>query len=467
MSNLIRNLPSVNELLEKPPLKSLVRRLSHNVVVSQVGRFLDGMRSQVQSAATAMQVPTPAELAQRIADWISTQQTEVRPVINATGILLHPELGGPPLASEAIQAAAAVAGSYASLEIDLASGESAPRMRAAQQQLTRLTGAEAAIIVSTHAGASLLSLAALAGGREVLVSRGQLVEIPGSHRLPEVIAASGAVLREVGTTNSTKTSDISAAIGEKSAAILHVQTGERLPLAELAALARSHKLTLIAELGNGALVDLSHLGVQGEATARAALEDGADIVLLSGDRLLGGPACGIIAGRKSLIQAIEKHPLLPALRADKATIAALAATLRLYQDQALAERSVPLLSLLATPIENLQNRAERIAPQIAATGLAQVEVVKSQARLTPADPPARSLASVALALQPANAAAADLAVALRSGKSSVVAIEEGDRVLLDLRTIMPGQDVQLVAACDDLATPKPPSRDTSNAPAID
>ncbi|HZN34433.1 MAG TPA: L-seryl-tRNA(Sec) selenium transferase [Pirellulaceae bacterium] len=459
MSSVLRSIPSVTELLDSPPLKSLVNRVSRNVVVSGVRQFLEDMRSQVQTAAAGVHVPTASELAQRIADWIATEELpSLRPVINATGILLHTGLGRAPLAEEAIAAIGEVSRGYASVELDLASGERSQRAVAVERQLTRLTGAEAAAVVNNNAGATLLTLAALATGREVIVSRGQLIEIGGSYRLPEVMTASGTVLREVGTTNKTRIGDYAAAIGEKTAALLRVHTSnyavvgftEETPLAELVALGRKHDLPVIDDIGSGALVDLSPYGVKGEPIAGESIRAGADLVLFSGDKLLGGPQCGIVAGRRNLVQQILKHPLTRALRVDKLTLAALAATLRLYEDPAHAERSVPLLTLLATPLENLRHRAERLAPQIQATGVAAVEVVTDRAYVGGGSLPNQSLATICLALTPATGTVDALAAALRRGTPAVVGrIQEG-RLLLDLRSVQPRDDTHLVAAVEAL-----------------
>lgn len=476
MSNVLRNLPTVNELLDRPPLKSLVRRLSHNVVVSQVGRFLDGMRSGVQSTATALHLPTPGDLAQRIADWISSQQrSDLRPVINATGFLLHPELGGAPMADDAVQAAAAIAGGYAALDFDLTHGEAAPRTKAIEHLLTRLTGAEAATVVNTQAAAAVLALAAVAAGREVLVARGQLVEVPGSHRFTDVIAASGAILREVGAANCTRREDYSAAIGERTAAVLHIHTthdsveGEKQQptVAELAEIARRHKLPLIDDMGDGSVVDLTQYGLTGAPIAGDSLRAGADLVLMGGDRLLGGPTCGLIVGRRDMLQRMENHPLSSPLRADKLTIAALAATLRCYQDPDLAERQVPLLSLLATPLENLRNRAERLAPQIAASGIVQVEALPCQAQLSAAHRSQPGISSYGVALTPLQGDVASLAAALRRAKTPVIARSEGQRLLLDLRSVLPRQDVELVAAFAELTPAGQPAAEEIGVPAID
>ena len=276
MSNVLRSIPSVNELLESPPLKSLVNRMSHNVVVSGVQRFLDDLRGQVRGA-TGINIPSGADLAERIADWIATsEQPPLRPVINATGILLHTGLGRAPLSDAAIAAVGAIAGGYASVELDLATGERSQRIAAVERQLTRLTGAEAAAVVNNNAGATVLTLATLAAGREVIVSRGQLIEIGGSFRLPDVMSASGAVLREVGTTNKTRAGDYAAAITGQTAAILRVHTSnykvvgftEEASLPDLVALGRRHNLPVIDDIGSGALVDLAKYGISGEPVAQ-------------------------------------------------------------------------------------------------------------------------------------------------------------------------------------------------------
>ncbi|MCI0360779.1 MAG: L-seryl-tRNA(Sec) selenium transferase [Planctomycetaceae bacterium] len=461
MSNVLRNIPSVRELLESPPLKSLVNRVSHNVVVGGVRRFLDDLRGQVQGT-TGINIPSASELAERIAQWIAvTEQQPLRPVINATGILLHTGLGRAPLSDAAIAAVDAIAAGYASVEVDLASGERSQRVVAVESLLTRLTGAEAAAVVNNNAGATVLTLAALAAGRKVIVSRGQLIEIGGSYRLPEVMSASGAVLREVGTTNKTRASDYAAAIGERTAAILRVHTSnykvvgfaEEAPLTDLVALGRRHNLPVIDDIGSGALIDLVPYGIRGEPVAGQSVAAGADLVLFSGDKLLGGPQCGIIVGRRTHIERIVKHPLMRALRVDKLTLAALAATLQAYRDPQLAERSIPVLSLLATPLENLRNRAERLSPQISATGVAIAEVIEDESYVGGGSVPSQTMKTICLALTSKSHQAAQLAAALRTGKPAVVGRIKDNRLLLDLRSVAPKFDVALVEAVQALARP--------------
>ena len=462
MSNVLRGIPSVNELLESPQLKSLVERVNHNAVVTGVRSFLDNLRGEVQTAAAGMNIPSRAELAERIAQWISRdQERPLRPTINATGILLHTGLGRAPLADAAVQALAEVASGYASVEIDLQTGERSQRVASVEKLLTRLTGAEAAAVANNNAGATLLTLAALAAGKEVLVSRGQLIEIGGSYRLPEVMSASGAVLREVGTTNKTRASDYSSAISERTGALMRVHTSnyvivgfsESASLAEMVSIGRRNQLPVIDDIGSGALIDFSRYGVTGEPMAAESIKAGADVVLFSGDKLLGGPQCGIIVGRRAAIDRIIKHPLMRAFRVDKLTLAALHATLQQYGDVETAERTIPLLSLLSTPLENLQNRAERLAPQMLATGAVSGAMpVQDVAYLGGGSVPTQQIPTWCIALSPVEGTSVDaLAASLRTGKIPVVGRIKNDRLLLDLRSVLPRQDMDLVLAVGSLA----------------
>jgi L-seryl-tRNA(Ser) seleniumtransferase len=462
--NPLRNIPSVSELLDAPPLKALVDRINRNAVVSAVRKVLDEMRTEVQTAAAEMTLPNVPDLAERIARRIMESETPLlRPVINATGILLHTGLGRSPLADEAVAEMTAVARDYASVELDLPTGRRSRRSLAVENLLKELTGAEAAIAVNNNAGATMLTLAALAAGREVIVSRGQLIEIGGSFRLPEVMAASGAVLREVGSTNKTHLSDYVGAIGEQTAALLLVHPSnfvvvgfaESVELPALVDLGRKHKLPVIHDIGSGALVDFSRFGFRGEPVARESIRAGADVVLFSGDKLLGGPQCGIIAGRKSLVEKIERHPLARALRVDKITLAALAATLRLYRDPEKARLAVPLLRLLTTSAENLKNRAERLAPQMAAlkTLVSSAEAISDVTYLGGGSIPTQQLPTWCVALRPASWPVDRLAAALRTGAPAVVGRVREDRLLLDLRSVFPRQDAEMLSALEALSKP--------------
>lgn len=470
MQNPLRSLPSVNELLESPPLKKMVDGVSRNVVVSGIRTFLTKMRNEVQHATADIRVPSPGELAERIAHWIRTEDdAPLRPVINATGILLHTGLGRAPLADAALQAVTDIAGGYASVEVDVATGDRSRRVRAVEKLLKELTGAEAVAVVNNNAAATLLTLAALAAGREVVVSRGQLIEIGGSFRLPEVMSASGARLREVGTTNKTRIGDYAAAINEDTAALMRVHPSnyvvvgftEQPTLAELVALGTRRRCPVIDDIGSGALIDFGKYGLSDEPIARDSIKAGADVVLFSGDKLVGGPQCGIIVGRREPIEKITTHPLMRAVRVDKITLAALAATLRLYRDAETLEQTLPLLSLLSTPIENLKNRAERLAPQLAAaTVIAEAVPKEDVAMLGGGSVPTQHLATWCIALTPAKGSVMALGASLRSASPAVFGRIQQDRLVLDLRSVMPRQDIHLVEAVNSLgasgdASPKP------------
>jgi L-seryl-tRNA(Ser) seleniumtransferase len=464
-TNLLRNLPSVNELLESPPLKGLVSRVSHNVVVTRVRSFLDDMRSEIQATAAEVKFPDIKDLAQRIAERIlEAEKPHLRPVINATGVLLHTGLGRAPLADEAIAEMTAVARDYASVEIELAGGQRSQRVLAVEGLLRELTGAEAALVVNNNAGATMLVLAALAAGHEVIVSRGQLIEIGGSYRLPEVMATSGAVLREVGTTNKTRLADYEQAIGDGTAALLLVHPSnfvvagfaESVSLADLVKLGRAKNLPVIHDIGSGALIDFAQFGFADEPMAQVSIKQGADLVLFSGDKLLGGPQCGVIVGRRELVEKVARHPFTRALRVDKLTLAALAATLRLYRDPQQAKLRIPLLQLLSTPLDNLRLRAERMAPQMAASpAIASANAVDDVTYLGGGAVPTQKLATWCIALTPAEMSVDRLAARLRTGQPSVVGRVRDDRLYLDLRTVFPRQDLDLVAAVRALSENAP------------
>ncbi len=461
--NPLRNIPSVNELLESPPLKGLVERLSHSVVVEGVRGFLDDLRGQMQGAAAEIAPASVSDLAERVARRImESQAPPLAPAINATGVLLHTGLGRAPLAEEAIEAIAAVARDYANLEIDLVSGRRSFRTVEVAGLLRELTGAEAAFVVNNNAGATMLALAALAQGREVIVSRGQLIEIGGSYRLPDVMAASGAVLREVGTTNKTRLDDYGRAIGESTAALMLVHPSnfvvagfaESVGLKELVGLGRRHGLPVIHDIGSGAMIDFAQFGFHGEPVAPESIHQGADLVLFSGDKLLGGPQCGILIGRREVVEKIRKHPMARALRVGKLTLAGLAATLRLYRDPAAAIRAIPLLHLLATSPENLKGRAERLGPRIAASAaVARAEPIADETFLGGGSLPTQRLPTWCVAVEPAGQSVDGLAAALRRSARPVVGRVQRDRLLLDLRSVPPRQDQALVGSFESLLTP--------------
>ena len=458
MANMLRGIPSVTELLAKPPLKGMVDTLSHNAVVDGIREFLGKMREELRER-TPDNLPQVGELAEKIADWLhGKQRSGLRPVINATGVLLHTGLGRAPLAKSACDAMQKVAQGYANLEVDLESGKRSHRLDFISKQLAKLTGADAALVVNNNAGATVVVLSALAAGREVIVSRGQLVEIGGSFRLPDVMQACGATLHDVGTTNKTRIDDYEQAINERTGALLRVHTSnfrvvgftDQPSLAELVALARRSELPLIDDIGSGALIDFARYGFPEEPVAAKSLKAGADLVLFSGDKLMGGPQCGIIAGRKSWIDKIKTHPLMRALRVDKMTLAALSSTLDLYVDPAQAEQEIPLLAALSTSVENLKLRADRLSLQMDALPHFHAEPMQGIAYLGGGSMPDQQLPTWAVKISHDKIKVDRLTQMLRTGEPSVFGRIQNDHLMLDLRSVPPSDDATLVTCLQAL-----------------
>ncbi len=454
MSATLRDIPAVNELLQEPVLVALTELHGQQVITDHTRQYLDELRAEIQLTPQTTTSLAKNDVASAIAERISRGEVaRLRPVINATGILLHTGLGRAPLPAAAIEAIQQIVSGYASVEIDLESGKRSQRVDAVEAQLRRLTGAEAAAVANNNAGATLLALAALAADREVIVSRGQLVEIGGSFRMPDVMEASGARLKEVGTTNKTHLKDYRRAINESTGALMRVHTSnyrivgfsKSVSLEELVELGREHGLPVIDDIGSGALHDYSQFGIDDEPLAAHSLAAGADVVLFSGDKLLGGPQCGILVGSREAIDKISQHPLMRALRVDKITLAALSATLKLYKDTSTALEHVPLLRLLATPLEVLENRAEEIASQLADVDqLEAAQPVADTSYLGGGSVPTREIDSWCVSLATTTISVDELAHKLRSGGVSVMGRVQQDRLLLDLRTVFPSQDAELV-----------------------
>lgn len=461
MENPLRNLPSVSQLLDSPHLKRLTQKLNHQVVVDGVRDFLGSLRERVTEKMEQTEIPGAHELAERIAEWMTTRRhSSLQPVINGTGVLLHTGLGRAPLAPAAIAAIQQVAGGYCSVELDLASGERGQRSSIIQQQLIDLTGCEAAAVANNNAAATMLALSSLARGKEVLVSRGQLVEIGGSYRLPEVMEQSGCILREVGTTNKTRLADYERAISANTGAILRVHPSnfrvvgftESTGLDELVQLARKHSLPLIDDPGSGALHDLSKFGLTGEPLIRDSVRAGADLVLFSGDKLLGGPQCGILVGKTRAIQQVLANPMMRAMRVGKLTLAALTATLDLHLQPDPAEAGLPLMVMLNTPLANLELRAGKLAALIAGTPrVGSAEKVPGEAVLGGGSIPGQTIPSWCVAIQPPAGQSVDrLAASLRDGNPAVLARIQDGTLLLDMRSILPAHDVALVNRFESL-----------------
>jgi L-seryl-tRNA(Ser) seleniumtransferase len=417
MAMRLRDLPSVERLLVDPRLADEPRPL----VLVAARAALEGARDEIRAGR---EVGDVVELV--LSRLESARRPSLRRVLNATGVIVHTNLGRAPLPSAALERVAEVGAGYSNLEYDVDEGTRGSRQSHLVSILQRLTGAEAALVVNNNAGAVLLALAALAEGRDVLVSRGELIEIGDGFRIPDVLARSGARLVEVGTTNRTRVADYERALGEETAAILRVHQSNfrvvgftELPrLEELAALAARSGFPLVDDLGSGALLDLGD-----EPTAQASLAAGADLVCFSGDKLLGGPQAGIVVGRTELVERLRRHPLQRALRADKLTLAALEGTVALYLDPERARREIPVLRMLDEPAEEVRARATRLAE------LVDGSVEETVARVGGGALPLAELPSFACAVEE------ELATPLRLGEPPVVGIVRDGRLLLDCRTL--------------------------------
>jgi L-seryl-tRNA(Ser) seleniumtransferase len=412
----LRDLPSVDELLRDERLAGEPREL----VVAAARAVLEQAREEIRAGRD------PGPVSERVAAELArARRPSLRRVLNATGVLVHTNLGRAPLAKAALARVAEVGAGYSNLEYDLAAGERGSRQDHLAELLSRLTGAEAALVVNNNAAAVLLALAALAEGRDVVVSRGELIEIGDGFRIPDVLARSGARLVEVGTTNRTSARDYERAIGPETAVLLRVHQSNfrvvgftELPrLEELAKVARAHELPLVDDLGSGALASVAD-----EPTPAESLRAGADLVCFSGDKLLGGPQAGVVVGRADLVELLRRHPLQRALRADKLTLAALEGTLALALDPSTHDE-IPVLRMLHEPLESVRTRAERLAELVGG------EVEDTVARVGGGALPLAELPSAACAVEES------LAEPLRLGEPPVIAVVRDGRTLLDCRTL--------------------------------
>jgi L-seryl-tRNA(Ser) seleniumtransferase len=454
--NPLRNLPSVNDVLASANVRSLSPDHAHELIVAAVRAELADLREQISQGNAVDGQCTVEAIAARVARRLDHElRPKLRTVLNATGIILHTNLGRSPLAEEAAKAAYEAAHGYLNLELDLDSGKRSSRQIAVREWICRLTGAESATAVNNNAAATVLVLRTVAAGKEVIISRGQLIEIGGSFRIPDIMGVSGAILREVGTTNITRLADYERAIGPNTGALLQVHSSnyrisgftKSAALADLTALGKKHGLPVIDDIGSGALLDFARFGFQGEPIARASVAAGADLVLFSGDKLLGGPQAGIIAGRKEWIQKIEKDPLMRAFRLDKMTLAALEATLRLYLHEERALRAVPVLRMLGTPLEELRQRAEKLAEQLRGlAGLAAVTTTEDVAYVGGGSLPDQAMKSWVVEIEASSVNDAELARRLRLGAPAVMARLRDGKLVLDVRTIFDHQETSLIEA---------------------
>ena len=449
----LRALPSVDRLVGSEPLRALAENVGADTVTHAARETIDAARGAILKGESDT-APDIDALAERVTTAINDLLgPRPRHVINAAGVIIHTNLGRAPLSRAAIEAMANVARGYSDLEYDLQAGERGSRHAHPERLLQFLTGAEAAIVVNNNASAVLLALAAIAGGQEVIVSRGEAVEIGGRFRIPDVLRQSGATLVEVGTTNRTYAADYAEAITDNTGALLRVHRSNFLVMgftstpdaAEIAEIAHARSVPLINDLGSGCLLDTSQFGLAPEPTVRDTLErEGADVAMFSGDKLLGGPQAGIAVGRKDLIDKMKSHPLARAVRIDKLDLAALTATLQAYARGA-ALGDVPVWRMISADVAALDQRALRWQEEIGGEGL---RVVEAETAVGGGSLPGGTLPTRALAIEPSRANADTLAAQLRkpAKHTAVIGRIEDDRLLLDPRTVLPEEDDELIAA---------------------
>ncbi|MHB8417253.1 MAG: L-seryl-tRNA(Sec) selenium transferase [Myxococcales bacterium] len=449
-NRLLRQLPSVDEVLSSESGRRLSAQVGPLVAARAARRAIAEARGRLLSGEQRIAAVGQAALEEALAE---EARPGLRRVINATGVVLHTNLGRAPLAAAAVERLREVAEHYTNLEFDVATGERGARGAALEALLCELTGAEAAVAVNNNAAAVLLALTALAGGREAIVSRGELVEIGGGFRIPDVMRQSGVRLVEVGTTNKTRLADYEGALSDQTALLVKVHRSnfalvgfcEEAQPAELARLGATRGVPLFDDLGSGCLADTAALGLPRERTAAEAVRDGAAVVTFSGDKLLGGPQAGIAVGRREAIERMRRHPLQRALRLDKLTAAALEGTLRLYRDGRAGE--IPALAMLSASQAELRRRAETLHAALAARGV-QTEIAKTAGQVGGGALPLAEPASWAVALAPGDDLEA-LAAQLRRGAPPVVGRLAEDRLLLDVRTVREDEIPELAAAIAD------------------
>jgi len=437
---LLRQIPKVDELMKQAQLQQLCETVPVQKVTEAVRQILDDLRSAILNGSID-ELPDVEELCSQVVTAANKKaEYSLKKVINATGIILHTNLGRACISDRAASAAREVAQSYSTLEYNLQAGRRGTRYSHVEELLCKLTGAESALVVNNNAAAVLLILSDMAQGGQVITSRGELVEIGGSFRVPDIMEACGAELKEVGTTNKTHLWDYDRAITEKTRALMKVHTSnyrivgfsETPTLPELVELGHSRGLPVIEDLGSGCLVDLQQFGIYGEPTVQDSVRAGVDVVSFSGDKLLGGPQAGIIVGKKAIVDKLKKHPLTRAMRVDKMTLAALEATLRSYDAGLMNE--IPTIAMLSATPALLRGKADALCALMTKAGIA-AEVVSTEGQVGGGSVPTQMLPSFAVAVQPAGVNLDQLETNLRLGSPAIIGRINHDRFLLDVRTL--------------------------------
>jgi L-seryl-tRNA(Ser) seleniumtransferase len=448
-SQLLRQIPKVDELLAAQEIKELLRIHPTEVVREGIRNGLERLRQDILHSKKAEDIEEEtfalSHLLPLFEEEIAKQVSpHLRRAINATGVVIHTNLGRSPLSERALRNLAEISQGYSNLEYDLSQGARGSRYCHVEEIILRLSGAEGGIVVNNNAGAVLLALNTLAAGREVIVSRGELVEIGGAFRIPDVMARSGATLREVGTTNRVHLRDYEEAINDNTGLLLKVHTSNyrvvgftaEISLEELVQLGTKHNLPVMNDLGSGCFIDLSAYGMEKEPTVQEAVKAGADVVTFSGDKLLGGPQAGIILGKKELIDVIKANPLNRALRIDKLTLAALESTLIAYLSEGEAIKEIPTLRMLTIPVALLRKRARRLQHLLEQeTQGALIEMIQATSQVGGGSLPLQDLPTWAVAVKPHKARVEALEAELRNQAPPIIARIIDDQLCLDLRTI--------------------------------
>jgi L-seryl-tRNA(Ser) seleniumtransferase len=459
-TRLLAALPSVDEVLKSPAGTAWLAVYRRPIVLQAVREVIAEKRDLIIGGRTP-DLASDTIAGEFLAKIRKLSAFSLVPVINATGIVIHTNLGRAPLSEEIIRHVVEVAGHYSTLEYDLQAGRRGKRHTHTARLLKEVTGAEDAFVVNNNAAAVFLSLNSLAQGREVIVSRGELVEIGGSFRVPDVMAASGAVLREVGTTNKTHLRDYAQAVNEDTALILKVHqsnyriTGfaQDVSIADLVSLGRERQLPVMFDLGSGSLLDLRQYGIPDEPSVQAVVKEGVDIVTFSGDKLLGGPQGGIIAGKRRLVERLQKNPLARALRVDKMTIAAFEATLQEYLDPEAAVRRVPVLNLLFQPRDEIRARAKRMAAALRRRITnAKIAVEEGVSKAGGGALPEIEFPTSLVTIRPESLSVNDLDSRLRSGRPPVIARIKDNALVLDARSVLDAEVAPAVQAVTTLFT---------------
>jgi L-seryl-tRNA(Ser) seleniumtransferase len=469
----LRRIPSVENLLQLEGIQEALSRHPRKLILASIRHVLEQKRKLLLEDPELAQTLSldPPHLLQRVLEHLQKISAyTLQNVINATGIIVHTNLGRSLIAEEAVERLQLICRGYNNLEYDLEQGQRGSRYVHAESILCELTDAEAALVVNNNASAVLLTLNTLAMGREVIVSRGQLVEIGGSFRIPDVMRSSGAILREVGCTNRTHLSDYEALVNDQTALFLRVHTSNyriigftaEVAAEELVALGRKHGVPVMEDLGSGSLVDMTKFGLHGEPTVPEVMRTGIDVVTFSGDKLLGGPQAGIILGRREVIAACRKNPLTRALRVDKMTLAVLEATLRLYRDERQVLEKVPTIRMIATPLAVLEERAQRLASLIGEADRQNrllIQVQPSSSQVGGGALPNQNLPTYAVAVNSLTMSTHSIEIGLRHNSPPIIGRIESDQYLLDVRTLQPEEFPVIQSAFQRLLQEPAPERE--------